>query len=136
MTGITNEMVRDAASISGAISEFIDFIGDDVLVGHNVHFDINFLYDVALSELSHVLGNDFVDTLRISRRLLKDSRDHKLDTIAEHYKIAPRNLHRSLSDCELTSECYLQMKAHIVIAPSQSLIWYNSLVTLISPEVL
>ena len=45
LTGITNEMVKDAPLINEVLPRFIDFIGDEILVGHNINFDINFVYD-------------------------------------------------------------------------------------------
>ncbi len=45
MTGITDEMLQNAPLINDTLDSFIDFLGDDVVVGHNVNFDINFIYD-------------------------------------------------------------------------------------------
>lgn len=70
MTGISNEMVADAPRIGEVIPPFESFIGDYILVGHNVHFDINLLYDNFQRELGWALTNDFVDCLRLAKRLL------------------------------------------------------------------
>ncbi len=69
LTGITNEMLENASTIDQVMPGFIDFIGGDILVGHNIHFDLNFLYDITINELNHKLNNDFMDLLRISRRV-------------------------------------------------------------------
>lgn len=45
LTGITNEMLLDAPSIETVLPRFLEFVGNDTIVGHNVHFDINFIYD-------------------------------------------------------------------------------------------
>lgn len=112
-TGITNDMVRSASEISSVLPGFLDFIQDDILIGHNVHFDINFLYDVSLRCLSHKLQNDFIDTLRISRRLLRDLPNHQLDTLMKHFCIDARQFHRSMGDCGAAAGCYQGMKAYI-----------------------
>ena len=45
LTGITDRMVENAPNINEVMQKFYDFIGKDILIGHNVHFDVNFLYD-------------------------------------------------------------------------------------------
>ena len=67
LTGITNDMVSDAPSISAAIKQFYDFIGSDILVGYNVNFDINFIYDVLQETHGIDFTNDFVDVMRLAK---------------------------------------------------------------------
>lgn len=69
LTGITNDMVLNAPYFSDILSELIDFIGSLYIVGHNVNFDINFLYDSLMNAAGVPLMNDYIDTLRISRKL-------------------------------------------------------------------
>ncbi len=109
LTGITNEMVESAPPLRDVLPDYLNFIGADVVVGHNVNFDVNFIYDACKEISINGFGNDFVDTLRLSRRMYNDLPNHKLDTIVEYFHIAPRDLHRSLKDCELTAACYLNM---------------------------
>ncbi|MBQ7596713.1 MAG: 3'-5' exonuclease, partial [Clostridia bacterium] len=66
LTGITNDMVKYAPDIKSVITDFADFIGSDILLGYNVNFDINFLYDNMVKHLGTPLNNDFVDVLRFS----------------------------------------------------------------------
>ncbi|MDD7603224.1 MAG: 3'-5' exonuclease, partial [Firmicutes bacterium] len=61
LTGITNDMLADKPSIKDALPLFLDFIGDSLLVGYNVNFDINFLYDAAKEYLNVEFDNDYVD---------------------------------------------------------------------------
>ncbi|MBQ5448100.1 MAG: 3'-5' exonuclease, partial [Candidatus Methanomethylophilus sp.] len=68
LTGITREMVADAPLPEEVLPELFDFVGDDMVVGHNTCFDMNFLYDGALRAGLEPIGNDFTDTMRISRR--------------------------------------------------------------------
>ena len=82
LTGITNGMVENAPSIDEVLPKFMDFIRDYIIIGHNVNFDINFIY-VNLEELNiPPITNDFVDTLRISRRLIPELKHHKLSDLA------------------------------------------------------
>ena len=98
LTGITNDMVSDAPPISTAIKQFYDFIGSDILVGYNVNFDINFIYDVLQETYGVDFTNDFIDVMRLAKILLPDLKNHKLVTVADHYK-AVSPAHRSYADC-------------------------------------
>lgn len=111
MTGITDEMLADAPSLPEALLGYINFLGDDILIGHNVNFDINFIYDACNKCNLSPFGNDFIDTMRLARRMYKELSNHKLDTLARYFCITPRTLHRSLNDCVLTAECYQKMLA-------------------------
>lgn len=102
LTGITAEMLLSAPCISDIADDFLNFVGDYTLIGHNVNFDVNFLYDVTNGKLD----NDFLDTLKISRRILPELKHHRLPDIAEHYHIVVEKKHRALADCETTNLCY------------------------------
>lgn len=110
LTGITNEMVKEAPDIGTAIMEFYGFAGDDMLMGYNVNFDINFLYDNLLRCHGIYLGNDFVDVLRFARRVLTLLPDRKQTTVAAHYGIEIEGAHRAEKDCEICNACYLHLR--------------------------
>ena len=105
LTGITNDLVADAPAISDAIKSFYDFVGSDILVGYNVNFDINFIYDVLQDTHSIDFTNSFVDVMRFARKLLPELKNHKLETVAAHYKVSSP-AHRSYADCEACNTCY------------------------------
>lgn len=109
ITGITNGMVKDAPDISQVMPAFYEFIGDDILMGYNVHFDINFLYDAMLQCMKIPLSNDFVDVLRFARRALPELSNRKQTTVAEYYGISAAGAHRAERDCEICNECYLRL---------------------------
>lgn len=110
LTGITNEMVKDAPTIEEILPDFMDYIGNDILIGHNVNFDINFIYDNLYRNKFDVLTNDFIDTMRISRKLLPELPHHRLIDLAKYFKIDSTNNHRSLKDCEITMNVYENLK--------------------------
>lgn len=109
LTGITNDTLSSCRGISDVLPEFISFVGSSVIVGHNVNFDINFIYDNLFELSGNVFNNDYIDTMRLSRILLPDMKNHKLITLAKHYDISPTISHRSLSDCETTALCYSRL---------------------------
>ena len=91
------------------LQNFKDFLGNDIIVGHNVNFDINFIYDNMQENLNEYLSNDFVDTLRISRKVLPNLRHHKLDDLIRYFNLTTRNEHRALNDCSLTNQVYINL---------------------------
>ncbi len=113
LTGITNQMVRNAPQIDEVLTNFMDFVGDNTLMGHNVNFDINFIYDKLLECRLKPLTNDFVDTLRLSRIVLTNLSHHKLSDLADYYHIDKTGSHRSLKDVEMTLEVYNRLKPEI-----------------------
>ena len=110
LTGITNEMVKDAPTIKEILPSFMNYVGNDILIGHNVNFDINFIYDNLYRNNFNVLTNDFVDTMRISRKLLPDLSHHRLIDLAKYFEIDTTNNHRTLKDCEITMSIYERLK--------------------------
>lgn len=110
LTGITNEMVeKQGSELVDVLQEFKNFLDNDIIVGHNVNFDINFIYDNMEENLNEYLSNDFVDTLRISRKVLPNLRHHKLDDLIRYFNLTRRNEHRALNDCILTNQVYMSL---------------------------
>lgn len=114
LTGITNKMLKGAPKIDIVLTTFLDFIGSDILVGHNVNFDINFLYDACLKELNKYLTNNFIDTMRLSRRLNKELKHHRLYDLKCFYNIDVDKEHRALEDCTITYNIFLKIQEDII----------------------
>lgn len=113
LTGITDEMLSSAQPTASVLSKFKDFIGNYTLVGHNINFDVNFLYDNLECCNEYYLSNDFVDTMRISRKLLPELPHHRLCDLVEHYKIDCSTAHRALLDATMTAQCYSSLLSDI-----------------------
>ncbi len=110
VNGITDEMVRDAPGIKEAVQGFLDFVGDGILVGHNIHtFDTNFIYDAAFEACGQEVGNDYIDTLYLARKCLPQLSHHKLSDVSEHFHISTKGAHRALNDCIMTQKCYEEL---------------------------
>lgn len=108
LTSITNDMVKDAPDETVIVGEFMDFIGNDILVGHNVTFDMGFM-NAALTRMGRPrLAMPVIDTLEMSRTLHSEYRNHKLDSLAKRYHIVLEHHHRADSDAETTG--YLMYK--------------------------
>ncbi|MBQ8707602.1 MAG: 3'-5' exonuclease [Succinivibrionaceae bacterium] len=106
LTGITNSMVRAAPLPDEAVKAFLKFAGGDILLGHNVNFDVNFLYDASRRFLSSPLANDFVDTRKLTKKFFPHLADHKLATLKGHFRIVTDQAHRAVHDCVATKQVY------------------------------
>ncbi len=107
VNGITDEMVRSAPEIAEALADFLVFIGDFVLVGHNIHsFDLKFIYEKAENLFGKTVGNDYIDTLYMARQCLPGLSHHKLVDVASYFHISVEGAHRALNDCIMNLKCY------------------------------
>ena len=106
---ITNKMVQNAPMMSQVYPKFLEFVGSDVLVGHNVHFDINFIYDYHQELNQPPLSNTFIDTLRLARRTVPGLASYSLSNLSVHFGYEATK-HRALGDCENTHLIYQAMK--------------------------
>ena len=108
LTGITDEMVKDAPRVGEALEEFFAFIGDDLLIAHNAGFDTGFIRHYA-AECGLPFENPYVDTVAISRFINTDAKNHKLDTLADYYQLGDFNHHRACDDAEMLANIYFAM---------------------------
>ena len=107
LTGITQAMVVDAPRIEEVLPALLEFIGDSVVVGHNVRFDLRFL-NAAAERLGYgALPNKWVDTAALSRRLIRpEVRNLKLRTLAAHFRSPVTPNHRALEDARATAHVF------------------------------
>ncbi|MCQ2070929.1 MAG: DNA polymerase III subunit epsilon [archaeon] len=109
LTGITKEMVEDAPLPEQVFPELFEFVGNDVILGHNVSFDVNFMYDGAERAGLTPISNDFMDTRWISKAMVPELPNNKLGTIADHFDIEVVTAHRAAADVETTVRCFEKM---------------------------
>lgn len=107
LTGITQAMVVEAPRIGEALPAFLEFLGDAVIVGHNVRFDLSFLNAAAVQLGYGKLPNRWTDTYRIARRLIRSEvRDLKLGTLAAHFGSPITPNHRAFEDVSATADVF------------------------------
>lgn len=107
VNGITDKMVKDSPVFQKAFADFLEFVGDAVLVGHNIHtFDMKFLYRDANRFWKQTVSNDYIDTLQLSRVCLPQLSHYKLTDLAEHYGISSEGAHRALCDCHMNHKVF------------------------------
>lgn len=110
LTGITDEMLATGKMPETVLEEFIGFVGDNVIIGHNINFDLGFLCNKCKKYLNYNLNNDYIDTLYLARKLVPNSYNHKLGTLAKLFNISYEGAHRGLKDVEITYEVYNKLR--------------------------
>jgi len=109
LTTITNGHVADAPRFPDIAADVTAFIGDALLVGHNVAFDVSFINAELKRADCAQLVNERLDTMGLSMRLLPGVRKASLDRVAAAVGLSPRKIHRAGRDAELTAEVALRL---------------------------
>jgi DNA polymerase-3 subunit alpha (Gram-positive type) len=97
LTGITDEMLKDAPDISQVLPAFIEFVGDRVLVAHNSEFDTGFIRSECQRQgIPYCFTS--ADTLILSQNLLPHLGKFKLDVVADSLSLPEFSHHRAADD--------------------------------------
>lgn len=107
--GITDDMVAGQPTIEEALPEFLEFLGDADAIGmaHNAAFDVGFI-NRALYRCGVVCPlTPVIDTVRLSRRWIHDSRRHTLAALGQYFGVADYVEHRALSDSLVLKDVFL-----------------------------
>jgi len=110
LTGITDDMVKDAPDVDEVLRKFKDWVADSILVAHNASFDMGFLnvgYQRLLGEEKAI--NPVIDTLELARSLYPDLKNHRLNTLCKKFDIELTQHHRAIYDAEATGYLLIKM---------------------------
>ncbi|MEZ0537314.1 PolC-type DNA polymerase III [Caldicellulosiruptoraceae bacterium PP1] len=107
LTSIDDNMLVDAPQIEEVIVNFFEFCKDSILVAHNAQFDIGFIKQ-AFIQNNLKFDFTFIDTLELSRRLLKELNSHKLNKVAQHLNIELISHHRAVDDAQATANIFIE----------------------------
>lgn len=114
-TGITNAMLKGAPPCGEVMGEFHEFIGDHNLVAHNASFDRRFL-DAEFAKISRSYSGSFSCSMLLSRRLIHQAPNHKLETLVRHLDIQVDGaFHRALYDAEMAGKVWLALLDRIAV---------------------
>ncbi len=107
LTGIVDVQLENAPDIREVLPELLDFIGDDVLLGHSVLFDYSFVKKAAVNEKLTFEKNG-IDTLKLARKFLPDLESRSLEFLCRHFEIE-HSAHRAIADAKATSVLYKRL---------------------------
>ena len=113
LTGISDEMVAGAPKIDDVLPRFLEFCGDRPLIAHNANFDTGFIRQAA-SRLRLSFDNPYIDTLGISRYVNGELKNHRLDTVAEHYGLGDFEHHRAFEDAKICALIFAEMAKRLL----------------------
>lgn len=110
LTGINNEMVKEAPLFADVAPRWLEFVNDAVLIAHNSPFDTNFLnHEISRVYPGHRMINAHLCTVTLSRHVVPGLTNYRLDTIAAHFSIPILARHRAGSDALATAEIFLHL---------------------------
>ncbi len=113
LTRITDDMLTDAPDEEDALKAFLEFCGDDpVLIAHNAKFDTGFINE-ALKRHNIKFPYTYLDTLPMTRIMLPDTENHKLNTIADHFGLT-FNHHRGDEDSRVLAEIFIRLSRQLI----------------------
>ena len=113
ITSITNEMVKEAPTISEVMEDFDKFVSGFNIVGYNTIFDLKFLFTNG-SRILEQKGIKFYDACELAKKVIDEGESRKLDSVCEHFKIYRNTSHRSASDCYATKLVFEKIIDEIV----------------------
>lgn len=114
LTGIANDMVKQAPLFAEVAPRWLEFVDDAVLIAHNAPFDTNFLnHEIARVYPGHRMMNPHLCTVTLSRRAVPGLANYRLETVADHFSIPIFDRHRAGSDALATAEVFLRILARL-----------------------
>lgn len=108
ITGITNDLVKDAPFENEALREFLKYVNGRVLVAHNASFDVNFLIQTA-DRCGINLDITYIDTLTLAKVLYPELKKFSLDRLAKHLQLGEFNHHRACDDALMLAKIFIKM---------------------------
>ena len=104
LTGISNSMVRNAPLLQDVMGDFIAFVGDSPVVGHNISFDLTFL-----QRAGALKQNIDIDTYELAAVLMPTASRYNLSALAQQLNVLLPATHRALDDAKATHAVFLEL---------------------------
>lgn len=108
LTGIHTDMLEGAPTLREALTAFDAFTDGCCLVAHNATFDMSFIHHHGM-RFGLAFDRAFTDTLMLSRNLMHDLENHKLDTVCEALGVQLTSHHRAVDDAAATADIFLRL---------------------------
>ncbi len=113
LTGITNEMVREAPTVEAVMRDALRFVGSHPMVAHNAAFDSKF-WDAELGRIHGRRKQQFACSMLLARRLFPEAPNHKLASLVRTLGLpATGRFHRALADAEAAAHLLLHIQQEL-----------------------
>lgn len=113
LTGIGREMLVGCPGFFGVLPQLLNFIGDSIIVGHYVHFDLGFINDKLAKCCRIKIKNRALDTSILARALYPTWESYSLDSLLAFYEIEPVGRHSAMGDAFLTAQLFVNLLAKL-----------------------
>ena len=110
MTGITDDMVRDAPTFEEVAKETLGHLQDRLFIAHNARFDYGFL-KASFRRAGYEFRPTVLCTVKLSRKLFPEHRKHNLDSLIDRHGLKTNGRHRALADAQLIHQFWQQVEA-------------------------
>lgn len=130
LTGIDEEMVKDAPKINEVMPKLLKFLKNDIVVAHNASFDYGFLSYNAELYANRCLKNRRLCTRKLATRLLPDVGSKRLDNLCEYFDIVNEEAHRAMADVKATFELFKRFHEQLLesgIITSEDILMFESM---------
>ena len=108
LTHITDDMVWDCKDIKYYLPSFLSLIQDTILIAHNAQFDLNFLNAECEWAGYKPTHNKVIDTLQFSQFVFPTLEKHKLEYLADYFKLKKGSSHRAFDDADTCRQLFLK----------------------------
>lgn len=108
LTGITDSMLKHAEQEQVVVKRFLDFVEDNIIIGHNIQFDYSFI-KVAAGRLHLPFEKKGIDTLYLCKKLHPELKSKSLENMCKHYNIINEHAHRAYDDVKATTMLYVNL---------------------------
>lgn len=107
---IFTDMVKNSPNIATVLGDFVEFVGDDIVLGHNIEaFDLKLVRRECINCFGRDFVNDYVDSLIIAKTKLPHLGSRSLCSLAKYYNVSYEGAHRALQDCGINQVIYEDM---------------------------
>ncbi len=113
LTGIDDEHVREAPDIEDVIDDVLGFIGEEIMCGHQVEFDYNFMNECLKRMGRKTLRNQQLDSASLSRILMPGLMGYSLGQVSQSLNVTLNNAHRALDDARASGHVVVHLVPRI-----------------------
>lgn len=110
LTGINDENLCNAPTIEGILPKFINFIDEEIIIGHNIPFDIRFIQTACAKNRYKLINNTYINTIAMSKLVFPEMPKRRLQDLSKECCLNIEPDHRALTDVLVTKYCYEYMK--------------------------
>ncbi len=129
ITGISDKHLEKAPYFNEIVDDFLEFIDGSILVAHNATFDVAFIKN-HLAKCGIEKELKFVDTIALSKVLIKNIKRYGLKRVASYFKVSLDNHHRALDDAMATAKIFINLLQHIQLKGFNKIKELNTIVDL------